>query len=116
MTYTIVGQYFICQVGLALLCDQANAEFANGHAGVFAVQAGVKTCTGLQLQHVLSVVERPNACESPVEVTHYGLSAALQHSLQCTFGPARITLHEYLHAAPLGARAWPVVLPPVSIP
>src|SRR5260370_35920353 len=59
--------------GLALLCDQANSEFANGYAGVFAVQAGVKTRTGLQLKHVLQVVERPNACESPVEVTYYGL-------------------------------------------
>src|SRR5208337_5642600 len=43
------------------VCDQANPGFANRYARVFAVQAGVKTCTGLQLQHVLSVVELPNA-------------------------------------------------------
>ena len=75
-------------MGLALLCDEANLELANRHAGMFAVQASVKTCAGLQLQHVLSVVERPNACESPVEVTHYGLGAALQHCSQSIFGPA----------------------------
>jgi hypothetical protein len=68
---------------------KANPEFANGHASVFAVQAGVKTCTGPQFQHLLSVVERPNACKRPVQLTDYGLSAALQHTLQCTFCPAR---------------------------
>jgi hypothetical protein len=75
-------------VGLALLCDQPDFELPNGHAGVFAVQAGVKTCAGLQLQHILLVVERPNAGESRVEVTHYGLGAALEHCLQSIFGPA----------------------------
>ena len=71
-----------------MLCDQANLELANGHAGVFAVQTGVKTCTGLQLQHVLLVVDRPNASKGRVEVTSYGLGAALQHRSQSIFRPA----------------------------
>src|SRR6516225_9980709 len=44
---------------------------------------------GLQLQHVLSFVKRPNTCECRIKMTYNGLGASLQYSRQTAFGPGR---------------------------
>jgi hypothetical protein len=68
-----------------LLCDEANVELTHWNPGVFAIQAGVNACAGLQLQEILLVIERPNTNESGLQETHYGGGRTLQHCLQRIF-------------------------------
>ena len=77
-----IGGDVVGQVGPTLLCDQADVQLSDGHAGVPAVQAGIRPRAGPELQHLLPFVERPDAGELRAQVLDHGLGAPLQDARQ----------------------------------
>src|SRR3712207_2804876 len=63
---------------------EPNLELADGHAAVDAVSVSVHPRAGLQLQHVLLLVQSPYAGEGGVEVSDHSLRGSLEDITQGT--------------------------------
>ena len=69
----------IGQMRSSLCRDQADFQTAHGDAGVTALQVGVKTGTGLELEHVVVFVHGPDAGKGCPQIVHHRLRAPPQH-------------------------------------
>src|SRR5678815_1655430 len=59
-----------------LLGDAANLELTHWNPAMTAVEMGVDSRAGLQLQHLLGVVQRPDPCEGRTKIVHNRLGAS----------------------------------------
>src|SRR5262249_26536107 len=82
VTHTRISEDGVGQVGFPLLADQADLVLAHGHPAVSTIEMRVQARTGLQFQHIIRFVQRPDACERPIQVPDHRLGTLAKHVWQ----------------------------------
>src|SRR5690242_4917548 len=86
----VADQRIVCdvisQMRFFLPGNQANLQITNPHAAVGAVQVRVHARASLQLENVLILRERPDACKDRIRVPNQRLRTSLQDFSQAIPG------------------------------
>jgi hypothetical protein len=80
--HTGITQDSVGQEGFPLLGDQADLVLTHGHLAMSAVGVRVQAATGLEFQHVLRFVQRPDAGQRPIQVPDHRPGALAEHVRQ----------------------------------